>query len=135
MSFAQPVIVFNLPEKLTADTGDCFVAEVEAMLDGKRPLLVFDFSEVRHFDSGGIAALLNCLEEVLKRNGDLKLAVLPAESIALLEMTGVDRLFEIFDDASEAANSFYEIRGDQRGGATATFDQAGRFAAGTEMSV
>jgi anti-sigma B factor antagonist len=134
MSFAKLIVVQKLPAELTAETAERFLAAVEPILDVKRPLVVFDFSAVQHFDSAGVAALLRCLEEVLKRNGDLKLAAIPAPSIAVLEMTGVDRLFEIFENASDAANSFHQIRGYSTG-ATGNFAPAARFAAGSEIAI
>ena len=41
--------------------------------------------------------LLCCLEEALKRNGDVKLAGLTPPAKAGLQMAGVDRVFEIYD--------------------------------------
>ena len=42
-----------------------------------------------------------------KQNGDLKLAAIPPASAVILELTRVDRLFEIFATVSEAVDSFY----------------------------
>ena len=53
--------------------------------------------------------LLHCMEEVMKRNGDLKLAALPPGPAVMLEVTRVDRLFEIFDQAQDAVESFYRL--------------------------
>jgi hypothetical protein len=54
--------------------------------------------------------LLCCLEETLKRNGDVKLAAVPPAAMAVLNVTGVDRVFEIYDTIPEASNSFLEPR-------------------------
>lgn len=101
-----PVIVMELPEQL-------YQPEVSAFLDGLRPLLeidrpriVLDSSKVRHIDSAGVEMLLHCLEEAMKRDGDLKLAAVPPESAIILELMRVDRLFEVFDTCEEAAKSF-----------------------------
>ena len=74
-----------------------------------RPRVVLDFSEVRQLDSAGIHVLLHCLEEPMKRNGDIKLAAVPPAATVILELTKVDSLFETFDTASEAVNSFYQF--------------------------
>jgi anti-anti-sigma regulatory factor len=76
------------------------------LVKADRPRVVFDFSSVGELDSTGVKALLVCLEEVLKRNGDLKLAAIPPEPAVVLEVTGVDRLFEIFENSSDAVESF-----------------------------
>lgn len=111
MSSVRSVIVKNLPEKLTAGNTDRFFAEVEPILERDRPRVVFNLSNVSHFDYAGVAILLTCIEEVLKKNGDLKLAAVPALCLTILELTGVDRLFEIFENTSDAIKSFYQIPG------------------------
>ena len=50
--------------------------------------------------------LLHCMAEVMKRDGDLKLAALSPQSAVVLEMTRTDRLFEIYQTASDAVRSF-----------------------------
>jgi anti-anti-sigma factor len=71
-----------------------------------RPSIVFDCSKVSQMDGSAITLLLSCLEEAMKRNGDVKLAGISAEAKAMLELSAADRLFEIYDTAAEAASSF-----------------------------
>lgn len=105
----RPVIVLQVPEKLVLGPAQVFFREVQGFLKADRPRLVFDFSEVTHVDSAGIEVLLNCMEEAMKRNGDLKLAAIPPGPAVVLALTQVDRLFEIFENASEAAESFRQF--------------------------
>jgi len=105
----RPVVILQLPEKLVLGPAQLFYREAQEFLQTERPRLVFDFSEVAQIDSAGIEVLLNCTEEVIKRNGDLKLAAIPPGPAVVLELTQVDHLFEIFDDPSEAARSFDPI--------------------------
>jgi hypothetical protein len=53
--------------------------------------------------------LLHCLEEAMKRNGDVKLAAVPTAAAVLLVSTGVARLFEAYDTTAEAVNSFHQL--------------------------
>ena len=50
--------------------------------------------------------LLHCVSEVMKRDGDLKLASLSRQAAMVLELTRTDRLFEIYENSTEAARSF-----------------------------
>ena len=50
--------------------------------------------------------LLHCLEEAMKRDGDLKLAAVSPASAIILELMRVDRVFEVFETPEEAARSF-----------------------------
>jgi anti-sigma B factor antagonist len=70
---------------------------------------VLDCSRVRELDSAGIQVLLHCLEEAMKRNGDVKLAAIPPAAAEILELTKVDSLFEAFDSIRDAVNSFHQF--------------------------
>lgn len=105
----RPVVVKQLPEKLSLEQGRIFFLELEPSLTMDRPRLVLDCSKLRQLDSAGIQVLLLCLEEAMKRNGDIKLAAVPPAAAEILELTKVDSLFEAFDDPADAVNSFYQF--------------------------
>jgi anti-sigma B factor antagonist len=111
MNTKGPVIVMELPEKLNRFEGRMFLEEMKALLDSDRPRVVLDCSQVQHIDSAGIEVLLECMEDTMKRDGDLKLAALSPSCAAILELMRVDRLFEVFETADEATRSFRAIAG------------------------
>jgi anti-sigma B factor antagonist len=100
------VIVMQLPEELKRQEVGPFLEELQPLLESDRPRVVLDCSEVRHMDSAGVEMLLHCMQEAMKRDGDLKLAAISPESAVILELMRVDRLFEIFDTPEEAVQSF-----------------------------
>lgn len=100
------VIVRQVPEKLNSEEGQKFFHQVQKLLGTTQPHFVFDFTHVHELDVVGIDLLLQSLEEVMKLNGDVKLAAVRRGPAAILELTGVDRLFEIFDTAAHAVQSF-----------------------------
>jgi anti-anti-sigma factor len=103
------VIVKQLPEKFSVKQGQGFFREVESCLNSDRLGVVLDCSKLQQLDSAGIHMLLLCLEEAIKRNRDVKLAALPSVAEATLEITGVNRLFEIFETVAEAVSSFRQL--------------------------
>ena len=109
MTDCGKVVVKQLPEKVTLSQAREVLAELAPVLEGDRPCLVFDFSDVVQIDSAGIEMLLRCMEEAMKRNGDLKIAALSPQVAVILELTRVDRLFEIFATSTEAAESFHRF--------------------------
>ncbi|MFZ3340528.1 MAG: STAS domain-containing protein [Terriglobales bacterium] len=109
MTTGKAVVVKQLPETVSAPQSQAFYRELEAVLGSDRPRLVFDFTGVRHFDSAGVELLLRCMEEAMKRNGDLKLAALSPQLAVILEMTRIDRLFEIFDNCNDAVESYHHF--------------------------
>jgi anti-sigma B factor antagonist len=102
----RSVLIMQLPERLDLTQARQFWPEVAVVLEEDRPRLVFDFSEVRQIDSAGVEVLLKGLEAVMRLDGDLKLAALRPEVAVILELTRVDRLFEIFAAVDGAVESF-----------------------------
>jgi anti-anti-sigma regulatory factor len=105
------VAVKQLPDGLTLKQGRSFFRELESYMNLDRPWIVLDCSRLRQVDRRVIHLLLCCLEEAMKRNGDVKLAAMPPEAEAILELTGVKSLFEIFATNADALDSFHRTSG------------------------
>lgn len=116
MTTGKPVVVQQLPDVLDLDRAEAFFRAFQPHLENDRPCFVFDLSQVRHLDSIGVDLLLRCMEETMKRNGDLKLAAVPPGLAVVLEMTRVDRLFEVFQNCDDAVQSFHRFSAQGLGG-------------------
>ena len=106
METSRSVVVKRVPESLNQRQARLFWQEVEPALTADRPQVVFDLSQVRQMDAAGVDLLLKCMGEVMKRDGDLKLAAVSPEAAVILEMTRTDRFFEVYETAADAARSF-----------------------------
>ena len=106
METSRPVVVKRMPEKLNQREARKVLTDVRPFLTADRPQLVFDLSLVKQLDAAGVEMLLQCVSEVMKRDGDLKLASLSKQAAMVLELTRTDRLFEIYENSTEAARSF-----------------------------
>jgi anti-anti-sigma factor len=106
---ARAVVVRQLPETVDLKRGHLFLRELESSMNVERPCIVFDCSLLIQMDMPAVQLLLHCLEEAMKRNGDIKLAAIPAGMRTTLDLTGVNRLFEIFDTNIDAVNSFLRL--------------------------
>jgi anti-sigma B factor antagonist len=105
----RAVAVIQLPEIRNAKERQAFLRDLQNRVDSDRPFVVLDCSSVGQLDRPGIHLLLCCLEEAMKRNGDLKLAGLDSSAKAILKTFGVYRLFDIHDTTAGAVNSFYNL--------------------------
>lgn len=112
MLTSGPIVIMQLPEELNVREVHNFMQEIGPLLESNRPRIVLDCSPVRSMESAGVEMLLRCLEEVLKRDGDLKLAALSPEAEVILELMRVARVFETFPTSEEAARSFNAIPAD-----------------------
>lgn len=109
MLTSGPVVVMQMPEQLNLGEVRTFMQDLQPLLECHRPRIVLDCSQVRYIDSAGVEMLLHCLEEAMKRDGDLKLAALSPESQVILQLMRVDRVFEAFMTSEEAVRSFSAV--------------------------
>lgn len=106
----RAVTVGQLPGTLSAEQRRIFLRETEICLHVDRPRLVLDCSDIRKVDKPLIHLLLTCLEEAMKRNGDIKLAAMPQDARERLKQIGLSHLFETFDTVVDAVNSFRKFQ-------------------------
>jgi anti-anti-sigma factor len=107
----RPVTVHQVPEQVTLEEERTFLRELEKYVEVDRPRLVLDCSRLRLMDDGAIHLLLSCLEEAMKRKGDVKLASLRPGADAMLRFSGADRLFEAYASTADAVRSYRERPG------------------------
>src|ERR1700752_496345 len=112
MLTSGPVVVMQVPEQFTGGEVQTFMLELGPLLESNPPRIVLEFSQVRRIDSVGVGMLLRSLEQVLKRDGDLKLASLSPEAEVFLEPMRVGRVFETFPTSEEAVRSFNALPAD-----------------------
>jgi len=105
----HPIAVKQLPQTMTPLQEHLFLLDLESYLRADRPRIVIDCSALLRMDRAALQLLICCLEEAMKRNGDVKLAGLSDASIAVLRRLGVLDLFESYATATEAVSSFRRI--------------------------
>lgn len=102
----RSVAVKQVPEIVNRKSTRAFLREMEQCLRADRPRIVLDCSLLLHVNRAAIHLLLCCLEEAMKRNGDVRLAALRPEESQSLQASGADRLFEIFESVDHAVASY-----------------------------
>ena len=103
----RSVAVRKLPEHISGEQRQAVYRDLESSINVDRPAVVLDCSMLRDLDNSAIHLLLCCLEEAMKRNGDVRLAAVRPEVQTALEAAEVDCLFQTFADVSEAVGSFH----------------------------
>jgi anti-anti-sigma factor len=105
----RTVTVRQLPETTNGEQEWAFLEEIKSGLQVERPRIVLNCAEVRSFSHSTLRLLLHCLEEAMKRNGDVRLSTLSQPARTALKSSGMDRLFQIFDDDATAVKSFQRL--------------------------
>lgn len=106
METSRPVLVKRMPSIMDLRHSRDFLRQVQPLLEKDRPQIVFDLSQVERLDAAGVEVLMHCMSQVMRRDGDVKLAAISDPAAIVLEMTRTDRLFEIYRTSTDAVRSF-----------------------------
>jgi anti-sigma B factor antagonist len=68
--------------------------------------IIFDFDGLKAIDSRGLGFLISVQKELRLRSGRMVMIHLTAQFAALLELTKLNRIFEVFLDMETAKRSF-----------------------------
>jgi anti-anti-sigma regulatory factor len=98
------VVVKKWPDTIKRNNEIRFLAELKGCMGVDRSCIIIDCSGVRQFDRNAVRLLLRCMEEAMKRNGDVTLTALPVGAANVLNRTGVSNLFDIFATNAEAVS-------------------------------
>lgn len=104
----REVRVHQVPDHVNASNERAFLQELQRCSETERPRFVLDCSRVQEMDIATIHLLLSSLEEVMKCNGDVRLAALHPACEEMLRLAGVNRLFEIYPTVDGAVRSYHQ---------------------------
>ncbi len=72
--------------------------------------VILNLHEVDYIDSSGLGALVYCSTNLTRSGGVAKLLNLNRRNLELLVLTKIDTIFEVFNDETDAVNSFFPGR-------------------------
>jgi anti-anti-sigma factor len=79
---------------------------IKKCLDDKTDKIVIDLKGVEWMGSVGIGILICCLTAVKNAGGDMRLSGLNIKIQELLEITKLEKIFDIYPDAQNAVESY-----------------------------
>ncbi len=107
----EGVIVLDLKGRLVAgDEVAAFRTMVEQLAQTDAPRIILNLHAVDYIDSLGLGTMVMCYTRLQKVGGVAKLSRLNRRNLELLLLTKIDTIFEVFDDETEAVNSFFPER-------------------------
>lgn len=98
-------IVVALSGRVVMETAGDFRQRLHTLIDGDNRELIINLSEVDFMDSTGLSVLISTYERAQAKGGKVSLSALPREIRALIELTRLHEIFEIFEDDLSAAGS------------------------------
>ncbi len=99
-------IMIKLPESFGGKEARKLGRELKSNIPMDTPCVIVDLSRVKKIDLAGLEGLLNCMDEVAKRDGVIQTAGVSPEAATLLELTRMDRLFRKFPSLPSETPTF-----------------------------
>lgn len=100
------VTLFEVTGRIDSTNANELGDALNAAIDAGRTQLVLDLEQVEYMSSAGLRELVNALKKVKRGTGDLRLAAVAPRVMEVLELAGLDTIFEIFENQVEAVGSF-----------------------------
>lgn len=83
---------------------DALEEVVSNALEQSRPgVIVVDLSGVEFMDSSGVNALVGATRKFSERGGKVRLVIKTSPALRTLEITGLERIFEVYPDVGSAS--------------------------------
>jgi len=102
------VLVAHTPDEITEDTAGPFMETLNQSVDAGQIFVVLQMDRSELFDSAGLTALVELQDELRERMGKLSLSELSETGKRVLDVTQLDRQFDIFESLLEAVGSMQE---------------------------
>ncbi len=87
--------LLTFPRQLIAADMVTLLAELKLQLPDYEPELMVDFGAVKRIETAALVTLLQCVGEVLRRDGVFTVRSMSPEAATFIELTGLDDLIEI----------------------------------------
>lgn len=100
------VLLIEANGRVDSTTADQLGEVFGIAIDDGTNQLVLDLSKVEYMSSAGLREMVSALKRVQRGRGDLRLAALSDRVKEVLELAGLDEIFEIFETQVEAVGSF-----------------------------
>ena len=107
----EGIILLDLKGRIVAgDEVGALRSVIERLSLTEGSKIIMNLHAVDYIDSLGLGTMVFCQTRLKKMSGVAKLAYLNRRNLELLLLTKIDTIFEVFDDETEAINSFFPER-------------------------
>jgi anti-anti-sigma factor len=96
-------LLIRLPEHFSRVAARALATELDHHLLTDQPCVIVDLSRVKQIDRYGLDILLGVMTKVARHDGSVQLGEISPEAAIMLEVTCMDRIFDMFPRISEDA--------------------------------
>jgi anti-sigma B factor antagonist len=107
-----PIAVISLTGEVDLYTAPEFKAELVKVIEGRAEHVVVDLSDTSFIDSTTLGVLISGVKRLGPRNGRLVLVITDRNIRKIFDITGLDRVFPIFEERERALADLRSAAGD-----------------------
>jgi anti-sigma B factor antagonist len=100
------VDLISVSGRVDSSTAPQLGEALNAQIDSGTSNLVLDLAGVEYLSSAGLREMVAALKKVKQNGGDLRLCTPSDRVMEVLDLAGLDSIFQIFDDQVTAVGSF-----------------------------
>ncbi len=100
------ILILSADGGIDSSNADELVAELGKLVDAGARKLIVDCSRLGFISSYGIAVLVRLHKKLSERGGDVKLAALESRVARLIDLLGLERVFQIYPNVDDARKAF-----------------------------
>jgi len=100
---AGGVCTVNLEGEIDVYTAPRLKAELVSAIESGCVNVIVDLEDVGFIDSSGLGVLVSALRRARERDGAVRIVCTRDNILKIFRITGLDKVFPIFSDASEAS--------------------------------
>lgn len=80
--------------------------QICSLIEAGAKKMVLDFTNVDYLSSSALGMLITVKKRLAENKGEIKLCAIKDKIFEVFKLTGLNKLFEIYDTSTEAINSF-----------------------------
>ncbi len=100
------VLIITADGGLNADTSEKFILSIEKLVDAGLKKMIVDCDKLDYISSSGLAVLVRLHNRMKHQGSDVKLASVTGALPNILQVTGLNKLFEIYPHVNRARLAF-----------------------------
>ncbi len=100
------VLIITADGGLNADTSEQFILSIEKLVDAGLKKMIVDCDKLDYISSYGLGVLARLHNRMKHQGGDVKIASVKGPLPDVLQVTGLNKLFEIYADVNRARLAF-----------------------------
>ncbi len=104
------IVILKVTGSIQHTDTPVFEKELEKILEENLIKVIIDLTNVKHVCSSTLGTLIAMERKIKRKNGDIRLVITEQEILRIMQITLLNRVFQIFNNLQDAIDSFKKIK-------------------------